>query len=92
MVAKKLVRVKVTTELRRSEKAAKLPITMSPITTSPITASPIVTNFAPVSLPLGSILSTAGAQVIVTVYQGYDPSIHPILGKIMLTNFASDWE
>ena len=73
MVAKKLVRVKVTTELRRSEKAAKLPIT-----TSPITASPIMTNFAPVSLPLGSIFSTAGAQVIVTVYQGYDPSIRPI--------------
>ena len=44
MVAKKLVKVKVTTELRRSEKAAKLPITMSPIT-----ASPIMTNFAPVS-------------------------------------------
>ena len=57
MVEKKLVSVKVTMELRRSEKAAKLPITTSPITT----------NFVSVSLAIGSILSTAGALVVVTV-------------------------
>ena len=68
IVAKKLVRVKVTMELRRSEKAAKPPITMSPI----------MTNFVPVSLALGSILRSAGALIVVTVYQGYDPSIRPI--------------
>ena len=73
MVEKKLVSVKATTELRRSEKAAKLPIT-----TSPITASPIVANFVPVSLPLGSIFSTIGALVVVTLYMGYDPAIQCI--------------
>ena len=79
MVEKKLVRVKVTMELRRREKAAKLPITTSPITMClPITTSPIMTNFVPVSLALGSILSSAGALIVVTVYQGYDPSIRPI--------------
>ena len=64
MVEKKLVRVKVTRELRRSEKDAKLPITTSPITMClPITTSPITTNS--VLLELGSIFSTVVAPAVI---------------------------
>ena len=77
MVEKKLVRVKVTMELRRSEKTAKLPTT-----TSPITASPIVANFVPVSLALGSIFNIAGALGVVTQKSSQEfPRQHLVIVK-----------